>query len=131
MSDDATRNPDRSRRAQALFERAWKLPPGEREVFVRQQAGDEEDLAEEVLAILHDMEAQTAVRDRSAPRPQQIGPYRILDELGEGGMGTVYLAEQSTPVKRRVALKLIKLGMDSKAVLSRFEQERQALALMS
>ncbi len=64
------------------------------------------------------------------PRPQRIGPYRILDELGQGGMGTVFLAEQEQPVKRRVALKLIKLGMDSKAVVARFEQERQALALM-
>jgi len=68
--------------------------------------------------------------DSGAPRPTQIGPYRILDVLGEGGMGTVFLAEQSTP-KRRVALKLIKLGMDSKAVVLRFEQERQALAMMA
>ncbi len=59
-----------------------------------------------------------------------MGPYRILDILGEGGMGTVYLAEQDQPVRRKVALKLIKLGMDSKAVTARFEQERQALALM-
>ena len=62
--------------------------------------------------------------------PHQIGPYRVLTALGEGGMGTVYLCEQQAPVKRRVALKLIKLGMDSKAVVARFEQERQALALM-
>ncbi|HEX6810569.1 MAG TPA: serine/threonine-protein kinase, partial [Planctomycetota bacterium] len=65
-----------------------------------------------------------------AERPQQIGPYRILDTLGEGGMGTVYLAEQQEPVRLRVALKLIKLGMDSKAVVARFEHERQALAVM-
>jgi formylglycine-generating enzyme required for sulfatase activity/tRNA A-37 threonylcarbamoyl transferase component Bud32 len=62
--------------------------------------------------------------------PTQVGPYKILSELGEGGMGTVYLAEQTEPVRRRVALKLIKLGMDSKAIVARFEQERQALALM-
>ncbi|HEU4418163.1 MAG TPA: protein kinase, partial [Planctomycetota bacterium] len=66
----------------------------------------------------------------TSERPQQIGPYRILDVLGEGGMGTVYLAEQQEPVRMRVALKLIKLGMDSKAVVARFEHERQALALM-
>ncbi|MFY9342447.1 MAG: bifunctional serine/threonine-protein kinase/formylglycine-generating enzyme family protein [Planctomycetota bacterium] len=66
----------------------------------------------------------------ASAQPAQIGPYRILETLGEGGMGTVYLAEQSQPVQRRVALKLIKLGMDSKAVVARFEQERQALALM-
>jgi len=62
--------------------------------------------------------------------PQQIGPYHLRETLGEGGMGTVYLAEQVEPVRRRVALKVIKLGMDSKAILQRFEQERQALALM-
>jgi eukaryotic-like serine/threonine-protein kinase len=62
---------------------------------------------------------------------QTIGPYRLLDPLGEGGMGTVYLAEQTEPVRRKVALKLVKTGMDSKQVLARFEAERQALALMS
>ena len=51
--------------------------------------------------------------------PEQIGPYRILSILGEGGMGTVYIAEQKTPVRRRVALKVIKLGMDSAMVLRR------------
>ncbi|MEZ5966831.1 MAG: bifunctional serine/threonine-protein kinase/formylglycine-generating enzyme family protein [Planctomycetota bacterium] len=64
-------------------------------------------------------------------RPETIGPYRILETLGEGGMGTVYLAEQREPVQRRVALKVIKLGMDSKQVLARFQAERQALALMN
>jgi serine/threonine protein kinase/DNA-binding winged helix-turn-helix (wHTH) protein/tetratricopeptide (TPR) repeat protein len=62
---------------------------------------------------------------------QTIGPYHILDQLGEGGMGLVYLAEQTEPVQRKVALKLIKSGMDSKQVLARFEAERQALALMN
>jgi serine/threonine protein kinase/formylglycine-generating enzyme required for sulfatase activity len=65
-----------------------------------------------------------------AERPEQIGPYRILSVIGEGGMGTVYLADQKTPVRRRVALKVIKLGMDSKAVVARFDAERQALSLM-
>jgi serine/threonine protein kinase/lipopolysaccharide biosynthesis regulator YciM len=60
----------------------------------------------------------------------QIGPYTLLQTLGEGGMGTVYLAEQTTPVKRRVALKVIKLGMDTREVVTRFEAERQALAVM-
>ena len=68
--------------------------------------------------------------ERASPQPSRIGPYKILDCLGEGGMGTVYLAEQKEPVQRKVALKVIKLGMDSKAVVARFEQERQALALM-
>jgi serine/threonine protein kinase len=63
-------------------------------------------------------------------RPNQIGPYRILDTLGEGGMGIVYLAEQDTPFRRKVALKVIKVGMDTREVVARFEAERQALALM-
>jgi len=62
--------------------------------------------------------------------PERIGPYRILSRIGEGGMGVVYQAEQEAPVHRRVALKVIKPGMDSKAVLARFEAERQALAMM-
>jgi serine/threonine protein kinase len=59
-----------------------------------------------------------------------IGPYKLLRQLGEGGMGTVFLAEQTHSVQRKVALKLIKAGMDSKSVLAPFEVERQALALM-
>src|SRR5262249_51143221 len=59
-----------------------------------------------------------------------IGPYELLEQIGEGGMGAVWMAQQTEPVKRLVALKLIKAGMDSKQVISRFEAERQALALM-
>ena len=60
----------------------------------------------------------------------RIGPYKLLQEIGEGGMGTVFMAEQVEPVRRRVALKIIKPGMDSAQVIARFEAERQALALM-
>ncbi|GJM25769.1 MAG: hypothetical protein DHS20C16_21840 [Phycisphaerae bacterium] len=63
--------------------------------------------------------------------PGQIGPYRVLSKLGEGGMGVVYLAEQSSPVHRRVALKVIKQGMDTKQVVARFDTERGALAMMN
>jgi serine/threonine protein kinase len=62
--------------------------------------------------------------------PERIGPFRILQVLGEGGMGIVYEAEQTEPVRRRVALKVMKLGMDTKEVVARFEAERQALAVM-
>jgi serine/threonine protein kinase/Tfp pilus assembly protein PilF len=62
---------------------------------------------------------------------ERIGPYRLLEVLGEGGMGVVYLAQQEQPIRRRVALKLIKLGMDTKEVIARFETERQALAMMN
>jgi eukaryotic-like serine/threonine-protein kinase len=59
-----------------------------------------------------------------------IGPYHLLQRIGEGGMGGVWLAEQKQPVRRRVAIKLIKAGMDTREVVARFESERQALALM-
>ena len=59
-----------------------------------------------------------------------VGPYKLLQQLGEGGMGTVYMAEQTRPVKRKVALKVIKQGMDTRQVIARFEAERQALAMM-
>jgi serine/threonine protein kinase len=59
-----------------------------------------------------------------------IGNYKILQQIGEGGCGVVYMAEQERPVRRRVALKVIKLGMDTKQVVARFEAERQALAVM-
>ncbi len=61
---------------------------------------------------------------------RQIGRYKLLEQIGEGGFGTVWMAEQREPVKRRVALKIIKLGMDTKQVIARFEAERQALAMM-
>ena len=60
-----------------------------------------------------------------------VGPYKLLQQLGEGGMGVVYMAEQEKPVRRKVALKIIKPGMDSTQVLARFEAERQALAMMN
>ena len=59
-----------------------------------------------------------------------IGPYRLVERIGEGGMGEVWRAEQTAPFRRTVALKLIKAGMDTRAVVARFETERQALALM-
>jgi len=61
---------------------------------------------------------------------QRIGDYRLLQQIGEGGFGSVYMAEQTNPVHRKVAIKLIKPGMDSKQVLARFQAERQALAMM-
>src|SRR5262249_53496245 len=73
-----------------------------------------------------------AQRDRFpvAGTPEQIGPYRIISTLGQGGMGVVYEAEQFRPVRRTVALKVIKLGMDTREVIARFDAERQALAVM-
>src|SRR5207244_1059015 len=71
---------------------------------------------------------------RQFPFPEKpgdkIGHYKLLEQIGEGGCGVVYVAEQEQPVRRRVALKVIKLGMDTKQVIARFDAERQALAMM-
>lgn len=72
-------------------------------------------------------ETEGSAPDEALPR---VGPYRLLQKVGEGGMGEVYAAEQETPVRRKVALKAIKAGMDTRQVVARFESERQALALM-
>src|SRR5262249_34878983 len=77
--------------------------------------------------------SQPATSDVPAPaeRPATvIGPFKLLEQIGEGGMGTVWMAQQTEPVRRLVAVKLIKAGMDSRQVIARFEAERQALALM-
>jgi serine/threonine protein kinase/WD40 repeat protein len=75
--------------------------------------------------------AATALLPSVGERPgDQIGPYKLLEQIGEGGMGLVFMAEQTRPLRRRVALKIIKPGLDTRAVIARFEAERQALALM-
>src|SRR5712671_6506671 len=74
--------------------------------------------------------AQGGLRAIGEKAGDRIGPYKLLQEIGEGGMGVVYMAEQEAPVRRRVALKIIKPGMDKAQVIARFEAERQALALM-
>ncbi len=76
------------------------------------------------------MDATTASAPIAEGPGQTIGPYKLLEEIGDGGMGVVYMAEQREPVRRRVALKIIKPGMDTRAVVARFEAERQALAMM-
>lgn len=65
-----------------------------------------------------------------APEETQVGPYKLLERIGEGGFGEVYMAEQTEPVRRKVAVKIIKPGMDSRRIVARFEAERQALAVM-
>lgn len=71
-----------------------------------------------------------AVSPDDGPSVSQIGPYKLVRPIGEGGFGIVYLAEQTAPVRRQVALKIVKAGMDTKEVIARFEAERQALALI-
>jgi serine/threonine protein kinase/tetratricopeptide (TPR) repeat protein len=120
--------------------------PREREAYILRACGGDERLRARVEALLrrHQSDdslaldrmaavevAVTADLPTAAEHPGTVlGPYKLLQEIGEGGMGTVYMAEQTRPVKRLVALKVIKAGMDSRQVLARFEAERQALALM-
>src|SRR5262245_26047733 len=95
------------------------------EVLLRAHAGPDD--------ILDPPEAAVATVDETplTERPGSlIGPYKLLEQIGEGGFGLVFVAEQTEPVRRKVALKVIKPGMDSRQVIARFEAERQALALM-
>ena len=85
---------------------------------------------EDAGSFLEDPLVETIGQPSMESTGETIGPYKLLQTLGEGGMGIVYLAEQKDPVKRRVALKVIKQGMDSKQFIARFEAERQALAMM-
>src|SRR5262245_249823 len=116
--------------------------PDERRAFVEQACGDDVDLRHQVERLLHAHFHGRSILDAPV-RPVAtveeplgetagtvIGPYKLLEQVGEGGMGTVWMAEQKEPIYRRVAVKVIKAGMDSKQVLARFEAERQALALM-
>ena len=115
----------------------------EREAFVDRVCGEDAALRSRVDALLqaHDVHqgmlddpivmAPTVGLPSAAEIPGNvIGPYKLLQQIGEGGMGTVFMAEQTKPVRRFVALKIIKPGMDSQRVIARFEAERQALALM-
>jgi serine/threonine protein kinase len=128
-----------------IFNRAVELPAAERNSYLDQACGGDGALRRRVEALLraHDsagnlLDAAPGGAIRAAlskPPPQEmtgtlIGRYKLLQKIGEGGFGIVYMAEQEEPVRRRVALKIIKLGMDTKAVIARFEAERQALALM-
>jgi serine/threonine protein kinase len=85
----------------------------------------------QAIALDPGVQASVGLEDgREEALGTRIGPYRLIEPLGQGGCGVVYLAEQEKPVRRQVALKIIKLGMDTKSVIARFEAERQALAMM-
>jgi serine/threonine protein kinase len=133
-------------REQALFILAAGKLVAERAVFLDRECAGDADLRARLEALLAAHEQPDPVLDAPLTEvkatlklePQEppdealgqiIGRYKILEKIGEGGFGAVYVAEQREPVKRRVALKIIKLGMDTKQVVARFEAERQALAL--
>ncbi len=123
-------------RAHQLFLEALEQPTEAREGFLEQRTAGKPALLEEVRSLLQSHDSASGFLAEpalpiGAGHPDRIGPYQVVEVLGEGGMGTVYLAEQTEPVRRRVALKIIKLGMDTRRVQSRFQLERQALAMMS
>ncbi len=124
---------DSLRRQMELFEAAVDLPPERREAFLRQECGQDTRLLEAVLQQLaKDAELGDEPPETTADPfiGTTVGPYRVKSLLGEGGYGSVYLAERKSPMVQQVALKIIRAGRDSKSVLARFDQERQALALM-
>ncbi|MFC1573163.1 tetratricopeptide repeat protein [Candidatus Eisenbacteria bacterium] len=109
------------------------LLDSEREAFLRRESGGDDSLVAEVLGLLtHDPGSVGPIRAEASSNlvGSKIDRYSLLEILGSGGMGEVYLAEQKEPIQRKVALKIIKLGMDTKEVIARFESERQALALL-
>jgi serine/threonine protein kinase/Flp pilus assembly protein TadD len=128
--------------ARDLFVAAVKLAPGEWDAYLAAACGGDEALRDRVRDLLTAHQAAGSFLEPAAglavttdeplaERPGTvIGPYKLMEQIGEGGMGLVFVAEQQQPVRRKVALKVIKPGMDTRQVVARFEAERQALALM-
>ena len=129
--------------AESIFYKAIELDDQSREGFLDEACGDDHELREEVNRLIADhARAGDFLEIPAANFPAvdlppiaegpgtKIGPYKLLQQIGDGGMGVVYMAEQEEPVKRQVALKVIKPGMDTRQVIARFEAERQALAIM-
>ncbi|HEX3625239.1 MAG TPA: protein kinase [Verrucomicrobiae bacterium] len=134
-----------SNREEEIFEAALNLPEAERAAYVDNACGGDSGLRARVTELLkaHAVSGSFMKAPAVAARKtivlsmpldekpgDKIGRYKLLQQIGEGGCGVVYMAEQEEPVRRRVALKVIKLGMDTKSVIARFEAERQALAMM-
>jgi serine/threonine protein kinase/tetratricopeptide (TPR) repeat protein len=130
---------ERHARVKEIFLAACERPPGERTAYLDEACGSDLALRGEIESLLEFHDEGTDLLQESTDKgvappvteaPDSITGYRILQQVGEGGMGVVYEAEQLEPVRRRVAIKVVKAGMDTKAVVARFESERQALALM-
>jgi serine/threonine protein kinase len=131
---------DQERRLEEVFSAARGLPAQERTAFLERACGGDAELRRQAdsLFAAHDQAGQflqptvtLSLPNAPVEKPgDRIGRYKLLEQIGEGGFGVVWMAEQEEPVRRRVAFKIIKLGMDTKEVVARFEAERQALAMM-
>ncbi len=129
-----------------VFELAMESPPAERAALLEKLHPGNTELHRRITVMIAAAEDDTFLTEPTLLQPSaatggaasvdaesvgsRIGPYTLLKLIGEGGVGSVYLAEQETPVARQVAIKIIKLGMDTREVVARFEQERQALAIL-
>jgi serine/threonine protein kinase len=135
----------RKNEPEEIFNKAVELSdPAQQAAYLDQACGGNEKLRAQVEALLQWHQEAGSFLDGPAVEPELtrtyagpeehpgmvVGRYKLLEKIGEGGMATVYMAEQEEPVRRKVAFKIIKLGMDSREVVARFEAERQALALM-
>jgi eukaryotic-like serine/threonine-protein kinase len=135
--------PERFEAVKRLVIAAESLAPGDRLAWLDRACESDPSLRDDVVSLLSDNDLPSIIKTGGLaarvarldpgrePAGRQIGPYRIVDVLGEGGMGIVYRAEQTTPIHREVALKLVPRGLHSARVVSRFESERQTLARMS
>jgi eukaryotic-like serine/threonine-protein kinase len=129
---------------QILAEAIEHANPAERADYLDAACGPDASLRAEIESLLQSYEAAGSFLEQELFNPPAtiaqpqiaeregavIGPYKLLQQIGEGGFGVVYLAEQVQPVRRKVALKIVKPGMDTREVIARFEAERQALAMM-
>jgi hypothetical protein len=137
---DASQPHANATRLKDLLAQALDRPEADRRAFLEGECGDDRALLDEAESLLRAAEASGFLKSPTAsfvadlPPSESaggtIGPYKLLQQIGEGGFGAVFMAKQTEPIRRRVALKVIKLGMDTRQVVARFEQERQALAVM-
>ena len=151
MNESDSKMKPEPQREESLFQAAAQLSGAERAAFLNGACLGDAALRQRLEALLAANDSKDSFLEPEAPQPrrepvktmkleldnqpdeavgQKIGRYKIMERVGEGGCGVVYVAEQTEPVRRRVALKVIKLGMDTKQVVARFEAERQALAMM-
>jgi non-specific serine/threonine protein kinase/serine/threonine-protein kinase len=125
------------KRLKELFGAALERDPGEREAFLCEACGPDTSLKEELQSLLKAHDSPSAllqhpldISSYGDPAARTIGPYQLINKIGEGGMGQVWLAQQTAPLQRKVALKLIRWGMYDQTLLHRFQAERQSLAVM-